>query len=260
MSRTLTIGQRYHLLYEFIRSRVVPTGLSVQPAQRKRRPYEAHHESDRDDNEKSRHDLHSVPAYALYVGSVHDTFEGYALLPKEPLLGYRTGMNTQPKRAVILVGHGAIPTDYPRELFARQRSLESARGGNGGDPSPEEMELDRKIRQWSRTAATDPYQAGLEALGAHLKRSLDGDLFAIAYNEFCAPTLEEAVQAVIAQGARQIRIVPSMLTPGGSHSEREIPDALAQLRIKHPGIEFRYAWPFDLQQVASMLASQLNRF
>jgi sirohydrochlorin cobaltochelatase len=169
-------------------------------------------------------------------------------------------MNTEFKRAVILVGHGAIPTDYPLELFARQRSLESTREAQGGDPTREELELDHKIRRWPRTAATDPYQAGLEALASHLKRSLDGDLFAIAYNEFCAPTLEEAVQAVIAQGARQIRIVPSMLTPGGSHSEREIPAALAQLRITHPGIDFRYAWPFDLQQVASMLASQLNRF
>jgi len=93
-----------------------------------------------------------------------------------------------------------------------------------------------------------------------LKAALNGDLFAIAYNEFCAPTLEEAVETLIAAGAREIRVVSSMFTPGGSHSEVEIPETLAHLRGKHPGIDLRYAWPFDLKQVASMLAAQLTRF
>jgi sirohydrochlorin cobaltochelatase len=89
---------------------------------------------------------------------------------------------------------------------------------------------------------------------------LNGDLFAIAYNEFCAPTVEEAVEALIAAGACQIRVVPSMFTPGGSHSELEIPETLAHLRTEHPGVDLRYAWPFDLTQVASMLATHLTRF
>ena len=89
---------------------------------------------------------------------------------------------------------------------------------------------------------------------------MNGDLFAIAYNEFCAPTVEEAVETLIGRGATAITIVPSMLTPGGSHSELEIPETLEKLRVKHPGIELRYAWPFDLGQVAAMLAAQLTRF
>ena len=161
---------------------------------------------------------------------------------------------------MVLVGHGGIPKDYPRELVTKLRGLEAKRRAGGGPPTPEEVELDTKLRRWPRTPQTDPYQAGLETLAAQLKTSLNDDLFAIAYNEFCAPTVEEAVETLIGRGATAITIVPSMLTPGGSHSELEIPETLEKLRIKHPGIELRYAWPFDLGQVAAMLAAKLTRF
>ena len=151
-------------------------------------------------------------------------------------------------RGVVLVGHGGIPRDYPREPLAALKALEAKRHASGGEPGPEEIALDRRIRQWPRTPETDPYQAGLESLATQLKVALNGDLFAIAYNEFCAPTLEEAVETLIAAGAREIRVVSSMFTPGGSHSELEIPETLAHLRGKHPTIDLRYAWPFDLKQ------------
>ena len=169
-------------------------------------------------------------------------------------------MAGEPKRGVVLVGHGGIPTDYPRELMTKLRALEAKRRATGGPPTTEEIELETKLRRWPRTPKTDPYKAGLESLAAQLKTSLNGDLFAIAYNEFCAPTVEEAVESMIAGGATAITVVPSMFTPGGSHSELEIPETLKHLRAKHPGIELRYAWPFDLGQVASMLTAQLKRF
>lgn len=127
-------------------------------------------------------------------------------------------------------------------------------------PSAEEIEVDAQIRQWPRTPETDPYQAGLEAVAAHLRTELDGALFAVAYNEFCAPTLEESVAHLIAKGATHITVTTTMVTPGGSHSELEIPEILDHLRSRYPAVELRYAWPFDLQQVAHMLAQQIRRF
>ncbi len=93
-----------------------------------------------------------------------------------------------------------------------------------------------------------------------LQSRLDGVLFGIAYNEFCAPTLEEAVEDLIKKGATHITVTTTMFTPGGSHSEVEIPEILDQLRPRHPDVELRYAWPFDLQLVANTLAEQLQRF
>jgi sirohydrochlorin cobaltochelatase len=50
-----------------------------------------------------------------------------------------------------------------------------------------------------------------------------------------------------------------MLTPGGVHSEVEIPTALGELRRTHPSVRFDYAWPFDLDAVARLLAAQVAR-
>jgi sirohydrochlorin cobaltochelatase len=126
--------------------------------------------------------------------------------------------------------------------------------------SAEELDLDTKVRQWPRTPETDPYQAGLEAVAAQLRVNLGDVLFAVAYNEFCAPTLEESVDELIKKGATHITVVTTMFTPGGSHSEVEIPEILDHLRPQYPGVELRYAWPFDLQLVASTLGEQVKRF
>lgn len=164
------------------------------------------------------------------------------------------------KQGVILVGHGGIPKDCPQELVSRLKRLESQRRTAKRPPSAEEIELDTKIRRWPRTKASDPYQSGLEAVGAVLSLSLNEVLFTLAYNEFCAPTLEEAVEDLISQGATSITVLTTMFTPGGSHSEVEIPEILDHLRANHPDVELRYAWPFDLQLIAKMLAEQLRRF
>jgi sirohydrochlorin cobaltochelatase len=161
--------------------------------------------------------------------------------------------------AVILVGHGGVPTDCPRQLVTRLKTLEARRRVSGHAPTSEELALEARIRRWPRTSQTDPYQTGLEALAAQLRPLLHGAPLAIAYNEFCTPTLEEAVEAMIATGATSIAVIPSMLTPGGVHSEVEIPETLERLRVRYPHIELRYAWPVDLTLVASMLADHLSR-
>ncbi len=163
-------------------------------------------------------------------------------------------------RGVILVGHGGIPKDCPQELVTKLKRLEAQRRAAKQPRSPEEIELDGKIRSWPRTAETEPYQAGLEAVAARLRTQLGGVIFAVAYNEFCAPTLEESVKSLIQQGATHITVTTTMFTPGGSHSEIEIPEILDHLKPKHPGIEIRYAWPFDLNLVANTLAEQITRF
>ena len=163
-------------------------------------------------------------------------------------------------RGVILVGHGGIPKDCPQELVTRLKRLEAQRRAAKQPRSQEEIELDGKIRSWPRTAETEPYQAGLESVAARLRTQLGDGLFAVAYNEFCAPTLEESVESLIQQGATHITVTTTMFTPGGSHSEIEIPEILDHLKPKHPGIEIRYAWPFDLNLVANTLAEQIARF
>ncbi len=163
-----------------------------------------------------------------------------------------------PRRAVILVGHGGVPKDVPRDLVLQLKRLESERRAADRPRSAEERKLDSRIRHWPRTPATDPYAAGLESLAARLRPRLDGARLAIAYNEYCAPSLEQAVDTLAGEGITEISIVTTMFTPGGSHSEIEIPESVAALQQKHPGLKLHYAWPYDLDLVAGMIAEHVN--
>jgi len=167
---------------------------------------------------------------------------------------------SSPTQGIVLVGHGGIPKDCPQDLVTRLKRLEAQRRAAKQPPSQEEQELDGTIRHWPRTAETDPYQSGLVAIADRLRVSLGDVLFGIAYNEFCAPTLEESVRTLIDQGATHIVVTTTMLTPGGAHSEIEIPDILNRLRPLYPNVTLRYAWPFDLDAVANMLTEHIRRF
>jgi sirohydrochlorin cobaltochelatase len=88
---------------------------------------------------------------------------------------------------------------------------------------------------------------------------LPSPLLAVGYNEFCRPTIAEAIDSVIRQGATRILVMPSMLTPGGIHSERDIPRTLEALRADRPGVTIEYLWPFDVERVAALLASHVRQ-
>ena len=163
-------------------------------------------------------------------------------------------------RAVVLVGHGGVPRDYPRQRLMQLRALEARRRLMKAPPAPEEVALDAELRQWPRTPATDPYQAGMKSLAAHLRPLLEPARLVLAYNEFCAPTVAEAVRALAAQGTTDIVAVPSMLTPGGVHAEIDIPEAIDALRAEFPHLSLRYAWPFGGEHLASFFVEHLRRF
>lgn len=161
-------------------------------------------------------------------------------------------------RAIVLVGHGAPPSDVPRELVSRLKALEGRRRSTGTSMTNEERELDAKLRNWPRTPETDPYTAGVEALAGAIRAAVPGVEVVVAYNELCAPSLEEAVVGIHARGYRQIDVVPTMLTKGGVHSEVEIPETLEELRARFPDATLHYAWPFDVGAVAALLVQTIE--
>jgi len=164
------------------------------------------------------------------------------------------------QRAVILVGHGGLPKDCPREIVQQFKQLERERKTSGQPATEQERDLENRIREWPRTLENDPYKAGMEQLGQRLEPLLEGSRLVLAYNEFCAPTVEDAVADLAEHGVTHITVVPTMLTPGGSHSEIEIPEILDGLRARYPALEIRYAWPTDLDLLAGMLANHLKKF
>ena len=63
-------------------------------------------------------------------------------------------------------------------------------------------------------------------------------LTSAAFLELASPTLEEALEELIAAGATQIVIFPYFLA-AGSHVVRDIPHRINQAKTKHPRIDFK---------------------
>lgn len=163
-------------------------------------------------------------------------------------------------RGIILVGHGGLPSDFPSEQVAKLMRLEKERRRTKQEPSAEEIEIDQTLRHWPRTETSDPYKAGFEQLLSHLIPLFDGMMVKPAYNEFCTPNLTEAIEEMIALGVKHITITSTMFTPGGSHSEVEIPEEIEPLKAKYPDTTIVYAWPYNLKKVAHLLKEHIGTF
>lgn len=160
-------------------------------------------------------------------------------------------------RALLFVGHGGVPSDYPRRELAELKRLEGERRRTGSPITPEEAALDVKIRAWPRTPETDPYLAGFDSLAEALRQRVAYPVLT-AYNEFCAPTIEEAVASAHAAGISELMVLTTMVTPGGSHAAVEIPEVLATCRTRYPNMTITYAWPFAAQSVATFFACHVE--
>ena len=111
---------------------------------------------------------------------------------------------------------------------------------------------------WSRTERNDAFYAAFHSLAEKLSLATGWDVI-VGLNEFCGPRLGDALDQAVARGADKIIVITPMMTTGGEHAEIDIPAAIEQGQQRHPDIEFRYAWPFDIDQVAPFLRTQVLR-
>ncbi|HZW03357.1 MAG TPA: CbiX/SirB N-terminal domain-containing protein [Anaerolineaceae bacterium] len=164
------------------------------------------------------------------------------------------------KTTIVLAMHGAPPKDFPPREVMEFMNLH-ARFEHGGPPDPAAVarhaELDEKIRRWPRTAENDPFFAASEAMAQALAGET-GLAVRVGFNEFCAPTLTEALEAAAASGAGRVAVITPMLTRGGEHAEVEIPAVIAECQARHPAVTFDYCWPFDLADIARFLAARVQ--
>ncbi|MDE2142305.1 MAG: CbiX/SirB N-terminal domain-containing protein [Elusimicrobia bacterium] len=164
------------------------------------------------------------------------------------------------KEAVVLIGHGGTATDTPKPMIGELKRLEGERQARREmKMSAREAELDKLVREWPRTKDNDAYKAGVEEIAAALEPKLAGRKLVTAYNEFCAPSVEAAIEALVNEGFARVTLISTMFTRGGIHAECEIPGIVTEARKNHPGVIVEYAWPFDADYIAGFLAGQLAR-
>ena len=168
---------------------------------------------------------------------------------------------TPQKIVVVLAMHGEPPNDFPKDEFARFFALHARL--HYADAVDEDLyhryaALDAKIRGWPRTMENDPFYAASQQMAAQL-RETTGLEVVVGFNEFCGPTVEQAIEKAVARKAENIVVITPMMTPGGIHAEIQIPAAVRQAQERHPGVSIRYAWPFDLSEVAQFLAKRIHQ-
>ncbi len=164
------------------------------------------------------------------------------------------------KEAVVLIGHGGTASDTPKSMVGELKRLEGERQARRETVmSAREAELDKIVREWPRTPATDAYKYGVEDIARALGPKLGGRKLVTAYNEFCAPSVEHAIDHLVKEGFTRIILISTMFTRGGIHAECEIPGIVIEETKKHPGVTIEYAWPFNEEFIASFLAAQLER-
>jgi len=173
------------------------------------------------------------------------------------------------QKVVVLVMHGVPPSDFPRDEAGEYFRLHGEFGDehhapqSGRDPRSgarrRYAELDEKMRLWPRTPENDPYHSGSLRLAQELRRATGLDVI-VAFNEFCGPSVDEALALAASNGAGKVVAITPMMTSGGGHSEVDIPNAVERARREHPQVEFAYAWPFNEEEIAGFLAAQVSRF
>jgi len=161
--------------------------------------------------------------------------------------------------AIVLAMHGSPPLDFPREqlgeLFGLHMRLSdpSLAGEARARMEGRHAELESRIRNWPRTPQNDPFLVASMELAGHLSEAAGSRVF-VGFNEFCSPSMDAALDEAAASGVTRIVVVTPMMTRGGEHSERDIPDAVERARGRHKAVEFVYAWPFDPADVGRFLA------
>lgn len=164
---------------------------------------------------------------------------------------------------IVLAMHGAPPKDFPEretgELFGLHARLEHAVAPERIALERRHAELEAKMRAWPRTPGNDPFHAGSVQLAARLQ-GVTGREVILGFNEFCAPSLDEALDTASSHRPSRVMVLTPMMTRGGEHSEVDIPGAIRRAEGRHPGVTIVYAWPFEVDEVARFLAALLDRF
>ncbi|MFQ6616816.1 MAG: sirohydrochlorin chelatase [Fidelibacterota bacterium] len=166
------------------------------------------------------------------------------------------------RTVIVLAMHGAPPADFPgdemKEFFALDNQVGHSHGPSSDHLHQRYVQLEHKMRTWPRTPDNDPFHAGSRELGASLEKTTGRDVV-VGFNEFCAPSVDEALDEAVHRGGDRVVVITPMMTRGGEHSEKDIPAAIERARNKHPSIEFTYVWPFETSRIADFLAEQTRR-
>jgi sirohydrochlorin cobaltochelatase len=164
---------------------------------------------------------------------------------------------------IVIVMQGTPPRDFPQyevaELFTLHTRLKYTFTSERESLEQRYAELDKKIRNWPRTEHNDPLFATSQQLSVLLKQVAGYEVI-VAFNGYCSPDVNEAIDLAIKKGADKVVVTTTIMTCVGGQSEVDIGAAIGRAQAQHTGVPIVYAWPFDISEVARFLSAHITRF
>jgi hypothetical protein len=79
-----------------------------------------------------------------------------------------------------------------------------------------------------------------------------------AHMELCEPSIEQAFDKCVEQGATVVVVHPYFLSPG-RHSTTDIPQLAGQAAAKHPGVKYHVTQPLGLdEKIAAVMLERIG--
>ena len=79
-----------------------------------------------------------------------------------------------------------------------------------------------------------------------------------AHMELAEPTIAQAFDACVAQGAGMVVVHPYFLSPG-RHSTTDIPRLVAEAAARHPGVRYHVTQPLGLdEKIAQLIVQRID--
>jgi sirohydrochlorin ferrochelatase len=93
-------------------------------------------------------------------------------------------------------------------------------------------------------SSVESANAAVRRVAGDAARQAGVDRYEVAFLELASPTLEQAVETLVASGIDRIAVVPYFLTLG-IHLQRDLPALVSRIEAAHQGIQLTVTPPLD---------------
>jgi ferrous iron transport protein A len=154
------------------------------------------------------------------------------------------------KVGIVLAAHGAPPPDWMEKNRERWQKLQELK-----------RRIVAELKNWPHTSQSDRYNFETEKLVSRIRQRGGYPITELGYNAFAHPTVEEAIERAIGQGAQRVIVMPTTFTPDNLETEVDIPDAVATSQKRHPEVEIVYADPpFDYDRQVELVLHKVHEY
>ncbi|MCB0327348.1 MAG: CbiX/SirB N-terminal domain-containing protein [Bdellovibrionales bacterium] len=152
---------------------------------------------------------------------------------------------------VVLIQHGVPISGYSNEKL--QTLIRECENQSASCKTLQE--------EYLGLAQNNKYWSSSMKMGKMMSEVLQREVY-VGFNEFAYPTADMVLyEAALSYNKGPIDVVTSMLTQGGDHGEKDIPESLKRVSSKLGNTvkeSFTFAWPYPVEKVANFLIDQIK--